>query len=62
MNANLFEVELVGGPHDGDTVLSLPGELFIYFTETDGEHVYGLGDDGKYHYCPEMILGDEVQS
>ncbi len=55
MNANLFEVELVGGPCDGDMALAIEGQLFIYVTENGVEYTYGLGDDGNYHYCSEII-------
>jgi len=47
-------VYLVGGPYDGEWRLA-NGQPFIYLTRGDKEHAYGLGDDGKYHYCPEIV-------
>ena len=50
----LIRVELVGGPCDGEYYLVSPGQLFMYVERSESENIYGLGDDGKYHYCPEI--------
>lgn len=52
-----IEAELVGGPFDGEKRLVEYGSLFVYITVGTQEFVYGLGDDGKYHYCPEILEG-----
>jgi hypothetical protein len=51
-------VHLVGGPYDGEWYLARHGQLFIHLMRGEKEHAYGLGDDGKYHYCPEIEEGD----
>ena len=57
----LIRVELVGGPCDGEYYRVAPGQLFMYVERGEGEYIYGLGDDGKYHYCPDIHeeSGDE---
>ena len=54
----LVAVWLVDGPFDGLNVLAEHGRMFLYMAHGEKEYTYGLGDDGKYHYCPE-IEGDE---
>ena len=50
----LVEVELVGGPFDGEKRMIKPAMFFAFLVKGDREHCYGPGDDGKYHYCSEI--------
>lgn len=34
--------------------LVLDGDLFAYVHHCGKDYVYGLGDDDRYHYCPEV--------
>lgn len=52
----LIEVDLADGPFEGGWALAFEGELFIYIYDPKvcKNLIYGLGDDGKYYYCPEI--------
>lgn len=48
------EVELVGGPLDGQRFQVPQGQFFFHVLHNGRKYAYGFGDDGKYHHCAEI--------
>lgn len=48
------EIELVGGPLDGRKFRVRNPGFFVHYDHAKRKHTYGMGDDGKYHHCPEI--------
>lgn len=51
---DMVEVEMVGGPIDGQLFKIQRGQFFLYLDHNGKDCIYGMGDDGKYHYCAEI--------